>query len=62
MGVKVTSKNLYNMKQRARNAQLGGLIAVRWLYDTLQELRSVDSNYGGYPACVLQKGLLVGHV
>src|SRR6267378_1429638 len=62
MGVKVTSKDLYNMKQRARNVQLGGLIAVRWLYDTLQELRSVDSNYGGYPACVLQKGLLVGHL
>src|SRR5467141_2266623 len=37
--VKVTSKDLYNMKQRARNAQLGGLIAVRWLYHTLQELR-----------------------
>ena len=30
MGVKVTSKDLYNMKQRARDAQLGGLIAVRY--------------------------------
>jgi hypothetical protein len=39
MGVKVTSKDLYNMKQRARNAELGGLTAVQWLYDTLQELR-----------------------
>jgi len=37
--VKVTSKDLYNMKRRARNAQLGGLTAVQWLYDTLQELR-----------------------
>jgi hypothetical protein len=32
MGVKVTSKDLYNMKQRARNAQLGGLTG---LYNTL---------------------------
>src|SRR5882762_76618 len=38
-GVKVTSKGLCNMKQRARNTQLGGLTAVQWLYDTLQELR-----------------------
>src|SRR5712664_2794601 len=45
MGVKVTSKDLYNMKQRARNAQLGGLIAVGWLYDTLHlSLRTTASN------------------
>ncbi|KAN0067115.1 hypothetical protein V8E54_014762 [Elaphomyces granulatus] len=42
MGVKVTSKDLYNIKQRARNAQLGGLLQeLRWFCRF--ELRRISS-------------------
>ena len=38
MGTMVTSKDLYNVAQRARSTHLGGLTAVQWLYNTLREL------------------------
>jgi len=56
MGVKVTSKDLYNMKQRARNAQLGGLAAVWFCRFEQRRISSLRV------AINLQKGLLVGHV